>query len=959
MALKIGVDVGGTNTDAVLIEGEKLISQVKTTTTSDITTGIVSAISQLVEGVDSEKISRIASVNVGTTHLLNACIQDHAKLNKVMVIRLAGKSTTAYPPCSDWPQEVRESLVGDERFIASGGYEYNGEEISFVDPEEISWVARRAAAEGIHHIAVSGVFANVNPAQEEEVRRIVQQIDPSISVTVSNEIGGLGLIPRENATIINAGSMDLFKRIQDAFQRAVDELSLNSAKVFITYGDGTKTLLGDESKPLKTLHSGPANSILGGEVLTKLGEAVTVDIGGTSSDVGLLCQGEPMKENSSFPITGLGVTCNFVLPRTHSFGLGGGTIIGYEDGIVTVGPKSVGHQLESQAVIFGGDVLTTTDIAVALDRLKVGTHDREIVMRKIAALAPGKDVNEVLAQMDEAIHQKLVEGIRHTLSSIEKIPPHLVLAGGGASLFDVAKLEELLSRQFASIVIPPSHGIANALGAAMSKIGAKITKVYDYAKMARDEALRQAEQEARELAVAKGADPTSIKLAEVSEVQINYLDGQPHEISVNVVGSEGQQQTSTRAQIPAATAAATIPVEAIRGEKPLDRLGIAEAAASATRMLEGSKLLTVENIKDISIGAGLLGSGGGGSPALGRQLAMNAIEQGKNIHSISLENLPDDASVVVLGVMGSPVVLDERPPSLEEGVQAIRQLEAKSGKKIDAVVLLEIGGTNGTYPLALAAKLGIPVVDADCMGRALPGINMITPNIEGDLTGRFYAALSNGRESALVEADEENFASLERKAREATAEMGGIVSIAYVPMSGAEAKTLTIPNTLSTAQRMGQAVREAEKQPMITRIAALNRVLASTDYKEAEKVFEGKISRVVSSEDSGFNIGGFFIEDPATGETVEVGFQNENLIARNRKTGQILAQVPELITIVDRNTMQVISCGEYRYGQEVVVLKMSPPKQLMTAKAIPVVGPGAYPMEKIDQLLEQRVPAVS
>lgn len=273
-------------------------------------------------------------------------------------------------------------------------------------------------------------------------------------------------------------------------------------------------------------------------------------------------------------------------------------------------------------------------------------------------------------------------------------------------------------------------------------------------------------------------------------------------------------------------------------------------------------------------------------------------------------------------------------------------------KNIDAIVLLEGGGMNCTYPLFVAASLGIPVVDADCMGRAFPRINMVTPNIYGKFK-RQYAALSNGRTSVLVESDENDFESLEAKARKATVDMGGIVSLAYMPMSGENAKQWTIPGTLSNAKKIGEVMRQSKELSMNNRLEALNEVLATTDYQKADKIFKGTIVKMISSshEFAGFNTGGFIIEDPETGKRLEVGYQNENLFAQVVSSREVLAEVPDIITIVDSNNMQVISCGEYRYGQSITVLRLSSPKMMKTERALKVVGPNAYSMEKIKGLL--------
>lgn len=945
---RIGVDVGGTHTDATLLVNGSLVAQFKAATSPDVTAGVVQAISGLLNNTQFPK-SQIKGVNIGTTHLVNACIQKKG-LNQIMTLRLSGKATTALPPGSDWSQELKEQIIGQDAYIIDGGFEYDGKEIAPINPNQIKSAISLAVQKKIEAVAVIGIFANVNRSQEEEVKALFNNLAPSIHITLSHTMGGLGLLARENATIINATTITLYQKISRAFKDAMKLLQLPS-QVYLTYGDGTKTNLEDPTiTPLRTFHSGPVNSINGAGILANIKNAVTIDIGGTSSDIGILREGKPVFENSSFPMTGLGVNCNFILPRLNSFGLGGGSVIRATRGDVRIGPDSLGHDLYSKALVFGGNTLTPTDIAVVLGRFKVGTVAQQELKRKIALFADNENVDAFIKRIDQAMHKKLIEGIQTTVDAIENIPETLILVGGGALLFDLESLKNRLSNRFKTVIIPESGGIANALGAGMSRIGAKFVQVYNYDNISRDSAISEAIEKAKRLAIAKGASAQSVSVVNITETPINYLKGQPHETSVSVIGDDADQSAEQTQQPFSSEIAKT---SYIFGEPEILRSHAPSIATSSTQnsRMKGVISLSPTAVADIAIGAGLLGSGGGGSPTLGLQLALNALKRGEAINKISLDDLPDDAFVVVFGVMGSPVVVDERPPAFDEGVAAIRAFEKKSGKKVDAIALLEGGGMNCTYPLFVAAALGIPIVDADCMGRAFPGINMVTPNIYGEFN-EYYAALSNGRETILIEGAS-NFATLEENARKATIELGGIVSIAYMPMTGAQAKKWTIKGTLSTVENMGRAIRESEGQAFSQKLNALNKVLALTDYKKAIPLFEGTIVKVIcnSREVVGFNVGGFVIENPQTLERIEIGFQNENLIALTQGSSKIIAQVPDLITIVDPNNVQAISCGEYRFGQQVVVLTLKAPSLMMTEKALAVVGPSAYPMEQILKLV--------
>ena len=943
----VGVDIGGTNTDAVLLFNNQLLCKCKVTTTSDITTGIVSAISELfLKHPDLKR--NVSSINIGTTHLLNALLERKG-LIKPLVLRLAAPATNAALPGIDWQPDLKEKLL-DEVHVEKGGYEYNGTVISALDEQAIARLAEMTLAKKIKAAAITGVFSNVNSDQEIAAQRIFNRINPDVEVSLSHTMGDLGLLARENATILNACLAVQYRKIRDAFKQAIASLGINT-RVYLTFGDGTKTSLDDGlSTPLRTLHSGPINSIKGAATLAQVADAVTMDIGGTSTDIGFLKSGEPVSENSYFATAG--INCNFSSARLHSFALGGGSIIKVDaNGKIAIGPESVGKDLSSHSLVFKGNTLTLTDIAVALGRLDIGVLNREELKQKIAQ-SVGVSLNNVdtfIQKVDRAAHEKLILSLTEAIGAMEDVPQVLVLVGGGASLFDINQLRTI--HHFKSIILPAFADVANALGAAQSLIGGKYVQVYNYSMMPRAQAIADATEKAKVLAIKKGAKDTSIKVVGIRETPLTYLQGDPNQLTVNVAGLDGGD--SAVSQAPDITSR---PMENIAGkpssiqekntkvtqEQPVDLAPAVE--------LQGLETLSMTDIDDISKGAALLGSGGGGNPEIGRLLAQQAIKKGAAIKRISLDNLPDNALVVTFGGAGSVTVFYERLASVEEGAQAIRAIETRLKKKVDAILLLEAGGANATYPLFVAGMLNKPVIDGDCMGRAFPGIDKTTLNIYGTFD-TYYMAFSNGLRSELVETTD--FKILGQKAVSIFVEMGGTVSCAGFPLTGANVKKLAIKGTLSLAQRMGKALRESEGQPFNKRLEMLNMVLGTTEYQKAKKIFEGKIINLRRKESGGFSIGGLTIANSATNERLEIGFQNENLVARKQGTREIVAQVPDLISIVDGNNFRVISCEDLRYGQNVIVLTMSAPALMKTEKALAFVGPQVYPMDQLFALFTQ------
>ncbi len=952
----VGVDVGGTNTDAVLLEQGRLVAKIKCPTTDDITSGILKAISGLFKQTPLLK-ERLTAVNIGTTHLLNALLQRKG-LDKPLVVRLGAPATTAVPPAIGWDENIKQELIGNETYIVDGGFEFNGSPFKPLDINALQELASYSKAKKITSVAITGVFSNLNPSQEEQARDLFKKANPGIAVSSSHMMGEMGLLERENATILNACLASQMSTMKCALYKVLQQLDIK-APLYITYGDGTKEKLSNTSAvALRTLKSGPINSIKGAALLHEQEkDAVVIDIGGSTSDGGIILFGAPVNENSAFTIEG--IRCNFSSARLHSFALGGGSSITLDaNNRIKIGPASIGKDLYTKALAFGGDALTPTDIAYALGRLNIGTIDRETLRKKIAHRAQEHGAN-FIKRVDEALHAKLVEGIRCLIDPMEKVPQTLLLVGGGACLFDKVYLKHLLGNRLKNLIIPPSADIANALGAAASLISGTSVGIYDFAKISRDEAIEAATAQARALAIKKGACAEELTILPRREITLNYLQGDPKQVTVTAVGPDAGQPVYP-SSVSEHSAVITEPMPSLQETSDYQLVHITKKlkeaenfirqARTVRKPMPGSRLLTPSDINDLARGAGILGSGGGGNPEMGRLMALNALKMGYTISMIAREDLPDDAFVVDYGGVGSPEVSYERPASLLEGVLVIRAIEERAGKKVTALLIGEAAGSNATEPLLVAAILGIPVIDCDCMGRAFPQIDMTSCRILGTFT-EHYAAISNGIQTHIIEAA--NACELEDKVREATVAMGGAVSCAMTSMSGAQVKKWTIKGTISLAQAIGKSLRNADKQPFSVSLKALNDVLAQTDYKEAQVVFTGKITDLERGISKGFSIGGFTVVDDRE-EKIDIGFQNENLIAREHESKKILALVPELITIVDKNNFQPICCEDLKFGQEIVVLKLAPPALMNTLDALKIVGPKAFEIEGILNLLTNR-----
>ncbi|WP_454137948.1 hydantoinase/oxoprolinase N-terminal domain-containing protein [Microbacterium paulum] len=509
--MHIGIDVGGTNTDAVLMDGAETLAGVKNSTTPDVTSGIVEAIAQLRERHPFDG-AQIDAVMIGTTHFINALVQAK-RLAPTAALRLGLPATKALPPLVDWPQVLVDALQA-RPYLAHGGYEFDGRPISPLDPEELRAHARDMRDHGIRSVAISSVFSPVNHDLEVQAAEIIaDELGDDVAISLSHEIGRIGLLERENATIINAALRELAREIVDGLTAAVRAHGISSP-IYLSQNDGT---LMDEDfvrrYPVATFASGPTNSMRGAAVTSGLTTCAVVDVGGTTADIGLLIGGFPRETANEVKVAG--IRTNFRMPDVLSIGIGGGSIVDTET--AEVGPESVGYRLTTDALVFGGSTLTATDIAVAAGRAQVGDP------AKVAHLDP-VFVERVLARIAE----RIAEAVDRMRTSPEPIP--VVAVGGGSILLP----DELPI--FGTVHRPENYAVANAIGASIAQVSGEIDKVTAVAAGKRDETIAAIKQEAIEKAVAAGAHPASVEIVDFDEVPIPYLPGNATRVRVKAVG---------------------------------------------------------------------------------------------------------------------------------------------------------------------------------------------------------------------------------------------------------------------------------------------------------------------------------------------------------------------------------------------------------------------------------------
>lgn len=516
--MRIGIDVGGTNTDAVILDGDRVVAACKSPTTEDVSSGISAALA-IVMGESGVSATAVDAVMIGTTHFTNAVVE-RRRLLQVAAVRIGLPATRGVPPMTDWPADLADAL-GRHTYMLRGGHEFDGREIAPLDEKGVLEAAREIRAKGLRSAAITSVFSPVTAVMELRAAEILREECPGIALSLSHEIGRVGFLERENAAVMNACLAELSVKVVDSFRTALRDKGI-TAPFFISQNDGTlMTPEHVERYPVLTFASGPTNSMRGAARLAGIGEAMVVDIGGTTSDVGMLMQGFPRESAVAVDIGG--VRTNFRMPDVLAIGLGGGSLV--RDGGARIGPDSVGYEITSKARVFGGDTLTTTDIVVAAKLADIGDASR---VADISAAT----IETAIATM----HRMVDEAVDRMKTSADKLP--VILVGGGAVL---------ISRDLPSaseVICPENSGVANAIGAAIAQVGGEVDRIYAMEGRSRDEVLDEAKAEASANAISAGATGRSVKIMDIEEVPLAYLPGSATRVRVKAVGDLAMKEAA-------------------------------------------------------------------------------------------------------------------------------------------------------------------------------------------------------------------------------------------------------------------------------------------------------------------------------------------------------------------------------------------------------------------------------
>jgi hypothetical protein len=345
------------------------------------------------------------------------------------------------------------------------------------------------------------------------------------------------------------------------------------------------------------------------------------------------------------------------------------------------------------------------------------------------------------------------------------------------------------------------------------------------------------------------------------------------------------------------------------------------------------RIVDQQGLKEITLGASILATGGGGDPEIGLLWALNVVEQGNEILLIDPASMPDDALATIAGCLGAALVLTEKPPNGRELFWCYDRLSRYMGKRVQAVIPAEAGGVNTPVPMAVAGAVGVPVIDADGMGRAFPELQMTSFYTHGCRPAPIASANEKGH---VTICDSEDGLLTERIVRAAAMAYGGISWIAGYPLTGRQIRETAILRSVTLAWDLGKKVFEARRlhHDPVAEILSLT---------GGECAFTGKIvdiNREFGAEKTkGFSLGRIVMEgiDEDRGRRALIGFQNEWLTLE--LDGRVRCMPPDLICIVDPATGEPIRTDIVKYGYRGSILLIPAHERMRTPRGIETFGP--------------------
>ncbi|XP_077864278.1 uncharacterized protein LOC100376245 [Saccoglossus kowalevskii] len=786
------------------------------------------------------------------------------------------------------------------------------------------------------------------------VAAILKEEYPGVSLTLSHTVSGVGLLEREHAAVLNESLKPYFLKTTSDFDIALQSLGLD-CPLYLTQNDGTILSAKDFLEfPVRTFLCGTSNSVRGASHLACIEDATVIDIGGTYTHVCGMAGGFPRLTSSIVEMGG--VRTSLRIPAEKRICLGGGSHVISEQSndaklspfsskkSVKVGPLSCGNKLTVQGMVFGelveNQLLTATDTAVAAGVANVGKPEKaDQLDEQLVASA----VKEMRLMVEAAIDQIKMES---------RDQPVILLGGGSILIDDKQKLQGA-----SSVIRPPLFEVANAVGAALAQVGTEYGKIV---KM--DKKIKQIKQEhtagksvfytgvrdAIQMTMSDVADESKTFTSSVNfgEVFRQSMDGDVPKDGIKDAGisdaSAEQEQTT---------------VEDIDSQPRIDPS-------------TGEWLLSEWDIDCITLGASILGCGGGGEPYLQKLQCKLILRDGKKIRIITPESINNTGFVSCVAALGAPLIEIEKPAGdtiidpviclqqiitsnnildeedIEEDLNGLKYIEDFHGqlvKNVDtpglsAIMSAEIGGANSLIALYAGGLFDLPVVDADFMGRAFPEFQMCVPNMFGIPAYPCCMSDVKGRTAVVLKA--KNAQDIENHLRKVVQEMGCQAGLCFGSYSKSDIMDYSVKYTFSRVWRLGQAVLQARRD-------RTDPIQAILQWENGKTLIVGKIADVKTKLTGAFSKGKVIIDgyNAYAGQSLHVECRNENLTATlhcMKGEFKVVACVPDLIAIVDTDTGEAIHFEEVRNNLRVTVLVFASAHILRTPTALKVVGPQAF-----------------
>ncbi|KAL4477956.1 hypothetical protein ABPG72_013364 [Tetrahymena utriculariae] len=989
----IGVDVGGTNTDSVLVRAEnmQIICKQKAFTTPDVTTGIANSIRQMLYQCpfDLDK-SSVFAIIIGTTHFINAILQkgyknSTEKLNKVAVIRFCGpQSLDFYPFCQIENSDLLQRIQGPS-YILNGGFYFDGEkEYTKMNEKEIIKSLEDIIAQDIHNLVISGVYSTMNNSQEAKARQIVQEEckkrNYNISITLTHEICKKdGLLERENAAIINECLKYLSSATFQGYRKALDDLGFVNTPLFISHNDGSfMSAQAAQVNPIFTFSASIINSLKGGSQLYNEKDAIVVDIGGTSTDIAVMSKGIPRTASKFMEVNG--IILNFRMPLVHTIALGGGSIVqvGRDENqkvTLTIQKESVAFRLLQSAISFeGGSILCNTDFAIYRDgflEASIPGADKKRFVNYLQGQGFNlQEIDQLVELHRKQLTEKLTSEIE-TLITDSSQKRKILLVGGGACLVDSKYLEEATQGVCEVLKLLPNQDVANALGSTLTDVTEIFEKeVFIQPNQTEQQLIQDIEAKLIDQAKQNGAQEP-VEVVEIISNEVSYSQNKNQKkLYIKVKGKfswdkcpPSFREVSKLDQMfsldPSKTAQKANPKINFVFKKPeIPKLKLDNGSWKPQTVINN-----IEDFKNLAWGCAVLGSGGGGSVEksvlIGQRLFQ---ERKKPLILYDPDSMKDEDLLCIVGHYGAPTIFQESGFTIHELFNSFKALNQFVGNKINCLGCVEVGGCNALACIILGLASDIPVFDCNLMCRAFPELCDILPIIHkqsplplafGDSKNNRYliddAYLSNPPLH-------EEFQNLEGLLRDWVVKHFGMMGSIACQVSNREfIQKYYFKGGYQQALKIGEALHQGINihQKPVEKVIEEN---LTKVVPHSKVIIKGKIIQSIRRKQGGYDFGKVIIKGTLYNQNekqeryVSIKYKNEFLYAEEVRldeqtqqfvSGQPLVMTPDLITLLDEYKGTVIHSEDVCYGLRAIVIALPVDPKFTTPEALKVIGPPA------------------